>query len=280
MTRELVVHLLPELATPDRFEGAIAVVLDVLRASTTITHALAAGAASVVPCETVDEARRVAATFPPASVLLGGERGGTRIEGFDLVNSPATYSADVVAGKTVVFTTTNGTRALRHARAARRRLIGCFSNLNGLLDLLIRESSPVHLLCAGTNGRISSEDVLCAGALARGFGLATGQATAAFDDQTQIAISLYETCADNPERFRNTLHTSRGGRNLHQLGLDADIDVAASWDVLPIVPELMPAAGRIQPAADFRPITTRWLHAPGEPVNLVLTHHSSPTTQH
>jgi 2-phosphosulfolactate phosphatase len=279
MNRELFVHLLPELVESGRLEGVV-VVLDVLRASTTITQALAAGAASVVPCASVDEARRIAATHPGGSTLLGGERGGTLIDGFDLDNSPASYTRDVVEGKTIVFTTTNGTRALKHAGSARRRLVGAFVNASFVIDLLLRESDCVHLLCAGTNGRISSEDVLCAGALAHGFRLATGQAAAAFDDQTQIAIRFYESCAADPVRFRTTMRTSYGGRNLHELGLEADIDIAAGWDLLPIVPELISASGLIQPAPDVRPLTTRWLHPPGEPSVPIPTIHSSPNTQH
>lgn len=263
MTRELFVHYLPELVAPERLEGAVAVVLDVLRASTTITHALAAGAARVVPCGTVDEARRMAATFAPGTVLLGGERAGTLIEGFDLANSPTSYAPDVVAGKTIVFTTTNGTRALQHASLARRRLIGAIVNVNAVLDVLVRESGPIHLLCAGTDGQITLEDCLCAGALACGFGLATVQAGTAFDDQTQLAIRLYENCAADSARFRDAMHTSRGGRNLHDLGLEVDIDVASRWDVLPVVPELMPESGQIHPATDAAPIPKRWLRPPG-----------------
>src|SRR5579864_1736813 len=120
MSRKLFVHLLPALFEPAELEGGVAVVLDVLRASTTIVHALGAGAGSVVPCGEVDETRRLAATFPAESVVLGGERGGTRIGGFDLDNSPASYTNERVHGKTVAFTTTNGTQALIRSRAARR----------------------------------------------------------------------------------------------------------------------------------------------------------------
>ena len=265
MTRELFVHLLPDLVQPERLEGAVAVVLDVLRASTTISHALAAGAVAVLPCGTVDEARRIAATFAPGTMLLGGERAGTLIEGFDLANSPTSFTPDVVAGKTIVFTTTNGTRALQHARLARRRLIGAFVNLNAVLDVLVCETRPIHLLCAGTDGRITLEDCLCAGAMAFGFGLATEQAATTFDDQTQLAIRLYENCAADPARFRDAMHTSRGGKNLYDLGLEVDIDIASRWDVLPVVPELMRASGQIQPATDVAPIPKRWLRPPGEP---------------
>src|SRR5947208_10202296 len=120
MSRPIVAHLLPGLLEPPELRGGVAVVIDVLRATSTIVHALAAGAQALIPCCEIDEARRIAATFPPGTALLGGERRGVMIPGFDLGNSPGDYTAEVVGGKIVVFTTTNGTGALFRAREARR----------------------------------------------------------------------------------------------------------------------------------------------------------------
>src|SRR4051812_6671585 len=100
------VHLTPSLIAPDALAGTIAVVIDVLRATTTITHALAAGISSVRPCLTIDDARSLALSLPPDSVLLAGERGGSPIPGFDLGNSPAEYTPRRCQGKTLVLTTT------------------------------------------------------------------------------------------------------------------------------------------------------------------------------
>src|SRR5690606_11885535 len=94
------VALLPAFVTPAALQGGVAVVIDILRASTTIVHALAEGARAVLPFESVDDARAAAAIQSPGSALLGGERGGERIEGFDLGNSPLEYTPDVVSGKT------------------------------------------------------------------------------------------------------------------------------------------------------------------------------------
>ncbi len=109
---KLRVYMLPDLLAGQSLAGCRAVVVDVLRATTTVVQALSAGARAVVPCLTIDDARARAAEFPPGEALLGGERGGLPIEGFDLGNSPAEYTSQVVAGKTVVLTTTNGTKAL------------------------------------------------------------------------------------------------------------------------------------------------------------------------
>src|SRR5438132_10850132 len=105
------------------------VVIDVLRAAPTIFQALAAGATEVVPCLEVEEAKKIAVQIA-RSAILGGERGGKQIPDFDLGNSPAEYTPERVAGKTVVFTTTNGTRAMLRCEAARRVLIAAFTNLS------------------------------------------------------------------------------------------------------------------------------------------------------
>ena len=160
--RTLSVHFLPSLTSPEGFTDATVIVIDVLRASTTIIHALAAGAEKVIPCLEVEEAKTVAAKFPRDKVVLGGERAGLKIDGFDFGNSPGDYTQETVGGKTVVFTTTNGTRAMNACQRAKRVLIGGFVNMHALL-LATSKDANVHLLCAGTNGQITLEDVLCAG---------------------------------------------------------------------------------------------------------------------
>src|SRR5262245_39532454 len=124
--RQIDVFLLPALVEPAALAGKTAVVIDVLRATTTIVQALATGAKEIVPLQEVDEARRLAEKLGEGAIL-GGERGGVLIPGFDLGNSPAEYTAAKVAGKTVVFTTTNGTRALQRCKMAERVLIGAFT---------------------------------------------------------------------------------------------------------------------------------------------------------
>jgi len=136
-----------------------------LRASTTIVTALANGAACVIPCADVDTARQLAARQTPGTTLLGGERRGVKIEGFDLDNSPASYSRDRVAGKMIIFTTTNGTAALLHARGAARVLIGSLVNRQAVVQVLCADRRAVHLICAGTDGRTTSEDLLGASAI-------------------------------------------------------------------------------------------------------------------
>jgi 2-phosphosulfolactate phosphatase len=244
MSRKLRVHFLPDLFDPDELRGGIAVVIDVLRASTTIVHALANGAKAVFPVAEVDEAREAVANLPPGSALSGGERGGIRIAGFDLDNSPSSYTRTIVEGKTIVFTTTNGTRALLQSSEAERVLIGALTNLNAVVALLAGERQPVHLVCAGTAGQITSEDVLCAGAIAAGVEQAAGGAFVP-DDARHIAMSHFRQCEQRPSGTYDALRSSRGGRNLVELGYDADIRLAAERDRHAIVPEYDSRSGRI-----------------------------------
>src|SRR5438876_9330427 len=147
--REVQVHLLPQLAPPGVLVGGIAVVIDVLRATTTIVHALAAGCTAVRPCTEVEEARTLAGQMRVGRALLGGERCGTPLPGFDVGNSPREYTAKLCRGATLVMTTTNGTRALLRAAEADRVLLACFANFSAVCEQLRLDSRPTHIICAG-----------------------------------------------------------------------------------------------------------------------------------
>src|SRR5205807_6516908 len=127
--------------------GGLAVVIDVLRATTTIVHALAAGCTDVRPCAEVEEARALADGMRAGRVLLGGERGGAPLPGFDLGNSPREYTPRACKGNTLVLTTTNGTRALLRAAEAERVLLAAFVNYSAVCEQLRQETRPVHIVC-------------------------------------------------------------------------------------------------------------------------------------
>lgn len=261
--------MLPSLTSAEALAGSVAVVIDILRASTTITHAVAHGAAAVIPCLEVDEARERRAADPEA--LLGGERGGVPIEGFDLSNSPGDYSSQRVSGKRILFTTTNGTRAMALCRQAQRVFIGCFANRRSLGQLILSTEGPVHLVCAGTDGALTREDVLFAGCMAADLLQLGGPWV--LNDEALLALGAWEsvellpmrygleaeveinTETDPPSWLAQALLLSRGGRNLTRLGLIGDIRVTAEVS-LEIVPELNLARWEIhqaKPAADPKP---------------------------
>lgn len=243
MTRELRVHLLPQLVDPAALAGGTTVVIDVLRATTTIAYALANGAAEVRPCLEIDEARALARLIGPTAVL-GGERKGLRIEGFDLGNSPTEYVRERVAGRPVVFTTTNGTRAMRHAAAAESILIGSFANLSAVVETLAI-CERVDLLCAGTHGEVTAEDALFAGAVVERLSRMGSGEWRMGNDEALLALGAWRTFAASGMSLGAALRDCQGGKNLIAEGFDADIDTAAKIDAVSLVPRLDAAAGRI-----------------------------------
>ncbi len=248
--RSLDVYLLPDLVTPEELAGKTVVVVDVLRATTTMIHALSAGAIEVVPCLEVEEAKRLAAS-QPGTALLGGERGGRKIPGFDLGNSPTEYVPAVIGGKSVIFTTTNGTRALNRCRKASRVLIGAFVNLSAICRELA-DAERIAIVCAGTDGHVTREDTLFAGAVvhelvgqdsSRQIQQTTARQVLPYmlNDQAEIAADAWRACTrdltgKNP--LGAALRASRGGRNLIEIGHENDIDLAAQIDKFDRVPEL------------------------------------------
>jgi 2-phosphosulfolactate phosphatase len=246
----LSVYGLASEVRPEELAGGTVVVIDVLRASTTIVHALEAGAAQVIPCQEVDEARRAATQLPKGSAVLGGERGGLRIDGFDLGNSPTEYTPDRVAGRTVVFTTTNGTRAMPRCQMADRVLIGAFVNARAVCRQLAG-AEQIHLLCAGTRGEPGRDDLLLAGLLVELLERQGGD-NRQLNAQAETARQQWRLAFPDPnaeiepERLADELRDSPGGRNLTVEGLAADILTAARIDLFDTVPELDPRTLRIR----------------------------------
>lgn len=239
------VHLLAADTVPAAFAGCTAVVIDQLRASTTICAALHAGAERVVVCLEPDEARAEQARHAPGRCLTGGERESVLIPGFDLDNSPAAYTPERVGGKIVAFTTTNGTRAARIAAGgggggAAEIVFGCLANLTALMLHLGDDERPVRIVCAGTRGRITLEDVLVAGAicdrmsvLGRPLNMPDPRED---DDSAQLALALWRQTVERPDGVHACMKRSRGGRNLIRVGLGMDVEFCSRVDVLPVVP--------------------------------------------
>jgi 2-phosphosulfolactate phosphatase len=230
--KEVQVHLLPGLAPEGRLRGVVAVVIDVLRATTTIVHALAAGATCVRPVAEVEEARTLADSMRAGRVLLGGERGGEKLPGFDLGNSPLEYTPQRCRGSTVVLTTSNGTRALLRAAEAGRVLVAAFVNFSAVCELLRADACPVHIICSGTEGEVSLEDTLLAGALVND--LRDGYVLR-LNDSARLAWDCFE---HHGRVLEGALEIGKGGARLRALGYDDDIRAAARVDQFNLVPEL------------------------------------------
>ena len=239
------VHLLPRLIPHGSLRSGVAVVIDVLRATTVMVHALAAGCEAVMPCGEIDEAREVAASLPEGMALLVGERQGLPIPGFDLGNSPGDFTPEVCEGKTLIMTTTNGTRAILASLEAERVYIASFGNLRATSSELAVQflkkdhKHPVHIICAGTDGHISLEDTLLAGALAAGIASETEQNIANLfgNDEAFMAVSQWNDVHRHLDRrpLASILKSGRGGKNLVEIGMDVDIEASSQIDSLPLV---------------------------------------------
>ncbi|MEL6109132.1 MAG: 2-phosphosulfolactate phosphatase [Planctomycetota bacterium] len=211
------------------FSGRTAVVIDVLRATTVMTTAGANGARSLMTFAEVEEARAAANSFEP-NALLCGERNCEKIAGFEFGNSPSEYTESRVAGQRLILTTTNGTRAIQAARTADRLLVASFLNLESIVRAVHGESQ-LQLICAGTNGEVTLEDVLLAGAIADH---CNPNSDCDIDDSARLAIAAWRevTSATNEEvdlesALASTLTRSLGGRNLIALGYDLDVQRCA-----------------------------------------------------
>ena len=231
--RDVQVHLLPQLAPPGRLAGGLAVAIDVLRATTTILHALAAGCICVRPCAEVEEARVLAGNLPAGKVLLGGERGGKPLPDFDLGNSPREYTSARCKNTTLVFTTTNGTRALLRAAEAERVLVAAFVNFSAVCEQLRQDKRPVHIVCAGTENEITMEDTLLADAPGRLPERGDGN-----PPQRRRPATTWDCFENHGRMLQAGLELSQGGRHLRELGFQEDISAAAEIDKFNIVPEM------------------------------------------
>jgi len=224
----------PDEVTSSDLVHSVVVVVDVLRATSTIVEALANGAKMVVPVPSTDEAVRIAQNIGRGDVLLCGERRSLPIEGFDLGNSPREFTAERVAGKTLVMTTTNGTPALALSASARRTLIASFLNLDAVADALVADGGPVIILGAGRERRFALEDAVCAGALVNRVTSRVAEEPKLNDTAVAAAMLAQAEEADLPDLLRNTA----AGRQLIDAGLGDDIALCAMLNRHAIVPEL------------------------------------------
>lgn len=252
---QLNVHYLPQFVAEHELAGSTVVVVDLLRASTTICHALAARARDVVPFVEIADTAKEAARYDRAEIVLGGERGGQPIEGFDLGNSPAEYTADIVFDRRILFTTTNGTRALEHARLAKRAVVGALVNLSAVVES-ITGAERIDILCAGTGGHVTREDILAAGAMVHrllensllkdGDALETNDsAQRARGEWEELLAGARASGREIPEQVVMELRETQGGKNLLEIGMDEDLVVCSQIDALSVVPELDIPAWRL-----------------------------------
>jgi 2-phosphosulfolactate phosphatase len=238
----LTVHLTPD-SLPDS-SNAQFVILDILRATSTIATTLAAGAREVRLFDSLDAAREARTAFPKTAgpVLLAGEKDCLRPPDFDLGNSPREHVTEKVGNATILLATTNGTRAATRAREAGAQQIFAASLLNAsaTANALVPQLDTTHtiLLCAGTNGQIAQEDVIGAGAILFALLQKTYRTDLPFTDTAWLA---YHAFAAVRARLPAALKLGQGGINVITAGLEDDIDHCAKLDALPTPIKIDPA---------------------------------------
>lgn len=196
------------------------VVIDILRATTTMTVAYENGAKNVIPVESLEEALRHCGL----DVILAGERNGVKVEAFDLGNSPQEFTRDVVEGKTIVISTTNGTKAIEACVGAKYRYISSFRNITAMVNQLIENNCDVLLFCAGWKDKFNLEDTVFAGAVAeklaeKGFEIN--------DDATIMARSLWQSAKLDLAGFLADASHVKRFKTLH---IESDLDVCLKFD--------------------------------------------------
>ena len=204
--------------------NSIVVIIDVLRATSTIATALHNGAKEIIPVDSVTDCIRIGKEI---GGITAGERDGKVAEGLTYGNSPFEYPASFIAGKTLVLTTTNGTKLLHMAlnKNAKRIITGSFPNLSAVCDYLVAQNQPVILGCAAWKGRVNIEDTLFAGAV-------ISRIKNHFNincDSSAMASSLYEMAKSNLFDFMKTKQASHYLR-LSNYGLEKDIQYCLTED--------------------------------------------------
>lgn len=214
--------------------GRTVIVVDVLRATTTIATALAAGAPAVYPVEGIDEARRLACELGEA--VLGGERGGLPPEGFHRGNSPLEYQSGS-DGRPIVLTTTNGTRAIARAKEGGAAAIaaGALVNAEAVTAWALSSGTDITVLCAGTHGRFSLDDAVAAGCIVDRARSMAEPGRLHLTDGAWGAFTLWQRFRENP---REGLLLAAHGQRLERLGFAKDLTYCAAVDVLDRVPIL------------------------------------------
>lgn len=221
------VCLSPDLMHLYSVEGKSVVVVDILRATSSMTTAFAHGIDSIYPVAKLDDCRLMKAK----GYLIAGEREGEKVPDFDLGNSPFEYMAENLKGKRIAFTTTNGTQAIAKSIGAKEIIIGAFLNLSAVVEHLIASNNDILIVCAGWKGKVNLEDTVFAGALAEKLKDRFSDAC----DAPLMARHLYNAAKVNLAKF---LSESSHVRRLNKLNIHEDMEFCLTTDKFSVVPVL------------------------------------------
>ncbi|GBF79103.1 2-phosphosulfolactate phosphatase family protein [Aphanothece sacrum] len=226
---KLFIYHTPELTPTDSLPDC-AVVIDVLRATTTIATALNTGAEAVQVFRNLEELMTVSDRWLPEKRLRAGERGGAKVEGCDLGNSPLDCTSELMQDKRLFLTTTNGTRALQTVEKASSVITAALINRQAAVNYLLNtQPETVWLVGSGWEGGYSLEDTVCAGAIAK----VLGESVTIGNDEVIAAMALYTQWQNN---LLGMFHLCSHGQRLLRLNCDEDLKYCAQTDILDILP--------------------------------------------
>jgi len=226
-TRNLETCFSPANYEPEIHSGSIVVIIDILRATSSICTAFEHGAVSIIPVAGVEEAR----AYKKRGFLVAAERDGIILDFADLGNSPFNFTRENIEGKTIVYSTTNGTGIIRMASSASCIVIGSFLNITSLCEWLFTRDENVLLFCAGWKKRFNLEDTICAGAIAER--LLNSSLYSTICDSTIAAVDLWSVAKKDLRGYiEKAAHSSRLKKN----GLDDCIDFCLTADYTRKIP--------------------------------------------
>lgn len=229
--RTFEVYLTAPSAPALDFKGKSVIVIDVLRAASTIVTALNNGARAVIPVTDMAEAGKIAEHMDEDTMVTGGERGGLKIDGYQLGNSPLEYTPEAVQGKTVVLNTSNGTSAIAQVKGATDVAIASLLNLSEAIRFAFEAQNDVAIVCSGSGNRVALEDLICAGFIVHR--LWGGKEPANRSDAAHIAFSQY---SQDKDRLEEAILQSNHARYLIELGFEDDVTYCSMLDTLPLLP--------------------------------------------
>jgi len=210
-------------------QGKTVVVIDVLRACTVIPTAFAAGCREIIPVKSIGDSSSLMAKLDRGVVILAGEREGHRVEGFDLGNSPFEFTKDVVAEKTIILASTNGTKALVLGSHGATCMAGSFVNLSRIVREVAHLDRDTVIICSGKQSRFALEDALCGGMMITRL----GEMVTSTNDAGMTARMLYDEYQND---LTGVLKRCDHGEYLASIGFAADIEYAAQVDTVDILP--------------------------------------------
>lgn len=227
---KLNVYATPDCAADKDLKDKIVVVIDVLRATSTILAALVNGCKEVIPAVEIEEVINISKNYEKDSFLLCGERNIQGIDGFHLSNSPLEYTAEQVSDKTLLLTTTNGTRAIKRAVDAKEVIMCSMTNVDVVAQHIAAQQEDTVFICAGTDGQFSMDDVVTAGAVINR--LINKVKNLDLGDLAMVAESMYQSSADDIHSIlKDSLHYKR----MVEAGLVDDINYCLTLNTAPVV---------------------------------------------